>query len=659
MRARLALSLLVSLIIGTAVFAGGGPKNVVVVRNTSSPLSKVIANYYTAARGIPPENICDIRCPTQEIISQQECLDMVVAPIRAFLQKPEIAGRIDYIVVTKGIPLGADYGYSSGHLSITSILTCVSEPTITQYIKNPYGPTAIVPVETSFSHKLVLDGMRFYLVTRLDGYTKQDVMRMIDGGLAAAPAGSVLIDRQVLGDTASSAYKTLNDRLHTASKILFSRGVSTIYDDTAEFVGGCSGLLGYFSWGSNDWAYNPIAYRSNGFAPGSIADTYVSTSARTFSPTTVGQSLIADLISSGACGVSGYVSEPYTAYSTYADVLFDRYTKGYNMAESFYAACPELYWKSVVVGDPLMAPFATPPTVSVDESSMHLTDTATISATAADDSGIHSVDFYFDGKFIGSATQPPYCVTLDTTQYVVGPHKVEVVATESGPVAAQATAIATVNVENPVSNLVSISDAYHSPDGQGVRITEKVVTAGTLEMGGGEFYVEDHTRAGGIRIVSSQILEEGDVVSIVGDLVTENGERSVAATEVQTDEHLLTRLAPVQMQNRAVGGGDVNDQTRGITGAVGLRNLGLLIKTWGRVTYVGGVDEPFFYIDDGSRLVDGSGHVGIKILSRGIPKPEIGRWVSVLGVSSCEQRDTSVVRVVKLRRPTDIKYIGQ
>ena len=168
----------------SALYAGGGPRNVVVVRNLNSAVSKQIANYYVSARHIPVENVCDIYCPTSEYVTKAECEGQILAPIRTFVQKPELADHIDYIVLTKGCPLGADYGWSSGPLSVTSILTCLTETTITQYLNNPYGPTATVPVEAAFSHELSLNGKHLFLVTRLDGYVVEDVYRMIDGSVA-------------------------------------------------------------------------------------------------------------------------------------------------------------------------------------------------------------------------------------------------------------------------------------------------------------------------------------------------------------------------------------------------------------------------------------------------------------------------------------------
>jgi hypothetical protein len=56
-------------------------------------------------------------------------------------------------------------------------------------------------------------------------------------------------------------------------------------------------------------------------------------------------------------GVKGYVYEPYTTALAHADILFDRYTHGYNLAESFYAASNYVHWRDIVLGDPLCAPY--------------------------------------------------------------------------------------------------------------------------------------------------------------------------------------------------------------------------------------------------------------------------------------------------------------
>jgi uncharacterized protein (TIGR03790 family) len=133
---------------------------------------------------------------------------------------------------------------------------------------------------------------------------------------------------------------------------------------TTKFIGGRSNLLGYFSWGSNDqrsWGshdfYSAEAYLSLYFAPGALSDTAVSTSARTFLPTTGGQSLMADLIAHGLTGAKGYTDEPLLQAIASPTIVFQRYTGGYTLAESFYAASHFVGWEDVVIGDPLCSPY--------------------------------------------------------------------------------------------------------------------------------------------------------------------------------------------------------------------------------------------------------------------------------------------------------------
>jgi hypothetical protein len=69
------------------------------------------------------------------------------------------------------------------------------------------------------------------------------------------------------------------------------------------------------------------------------------------------ESLMGDLIRAGVTGVSGSVDEPYLDAAIRPDILFPAYASGRNLAESFYAAMPYLSWQTLVVGDPLCAPF--------------------------------------------------------------------------------------------------------------------------------------------------------------------------------------------------------------------------------------------------------------------------------------------------------------
>jgi uncharacterized protein (TIGR03790 family) len=139
--------------------------------------------------------------------------------------------------------------------------------------------------------------------------------------------------------------------------VMKAKGADVYYEVTEAFSDGRAPLMGYVSWGSNDNKFDPVAYKSLRFKPGAIAETYVSTSARTFERTSGGQSLISDLIAQGVTGVKGYVSEPFTFALCPSEILFPRYYAGFNLAEAFYAASPVVKWKDVVVGDPLCRPY--------------------------------------------------------------------------------------------------------------------------------------------------------------------------------------------------------------------------------------------------------------------------------------------------------------
>src|SRR5262249_7005824 len=77
-----------------------------------------------------------------------------------------------------------------------------------------------------------------------------------------------------------------------------------------------------------------------------------------------GDALIGDLIRDGVTGLSGQVAEAYVLGAVRPEILFPAYLAGFNLAEAFYLAVPTLSWQTVVVGDPLCAPFGQKPLTS-------------------------------------------------------------------------------------------------------------------------------------------------------------------------------------------------------------------------------------------------------------------------------------------------------
>lgn len=324
------------------------PSQVLVVENTHSPDSVALARYYMHARRIPAGNLCPLACPTAEECSLQEYQDDIDAPVQRFLASHHL--RVDFIVLTRGIPIRTHEGIRGG-FSVDSILGSMSIVD-----RHPHAPNPYFRRNESFSHALY----NLYLVSRLDGYTLRDCELLVDNSLAARPVkGTWLLHVGPGHDT--GGYQAVNQGMEQAASILSRKGMTVAIDRNTAFPSGAA-LAGYFSWGSNDKSFDPAAYHKLTFVPGAIAETAVSTSGRTFRDRGApGQSLIADLIAQGVTGVKGYVSEPLVDAIALADVLFDRYTSGYSLVESFYMASRYIEWKGVVIGDPLCAPYAPAP----------------------------------------------------------------------------------------------------------------------------------------------------------------------------------------------------------------------------------------------------------------------------------------------------------
>jgi uncharacterized protein (TIGR03790 family) len=392
--AALVSGLLVAVSFAVAHTANGAvhlQSEVLIVSNANSPISTAIAKDYAAKRGVT--KIVVIHCADSAVSTANETISLanyasqIAAPISDYLKHhPEI----NFIVLTKGIPIRVHGGITGSHdenlpaseplnASVDSYLAAMDYPTIQGAVKisiHGSGATGFGWLNRYWKADVPFSHAKFggYLVTRLDGLTEADAEALVTRALAAekeaTPGGDVLLDVQPIfkfksTDAASqpfdvtgtipdeSDYGLWNADMVKAGDLLIARKVRTELDRSEEFVGGRSNLLGYFSWGSNDPEFKDQGYESLTFAPGAIGDTAVSTSARTFLPTTGGQSLITVLIAHGITGVKGYTDEPLLQAIASPSIAMERYTSGFTLAESFYAASRFVGWEDVVIGDPL------------------------------------------------------------------------------------------------------------------------------------------------------------------------------------------------------------------------------------------------------------------------------------------------------------------
>jgi uncharacterized protein (TIGR03790 family) len=329
--------------------------HVLLVINQPSVESTEVGAYYRSKRGIARENVVFVDVSRTEEVSNSEYRSAIEEPVRKAVKGSKT--RIDYIVLTKGIPIRI----ALSGLAVDSMLAAMDlkfEP-----ITKPAEAEIKRAINPYFGKNEPFDSKKFgyYLVTRLDGFTVADAKALVDNSLAAKPEkGPFFFDEA--DNRKADGYGEIQKTLGAAESVLTKKGLEATIDRTSAFVVPGSPLMGYASWGSNDSGFSWQAYRKIKFLPGSICETFVSTSGRSFAPTATGsgQSLIGDLIANGVTGIKGYVSEPFTFALARPEILFDRYTSGRNLAESFYAASLVLKWKDIVIGDPLCSPYAKP-----------------------------------------------------------------------------------------------------------------------------------------------------------------------------------------------------------------------------------------------------------------------------------------------------------
>jgi len=178
--------------------------------------------------------------------------------------------------------------------------------------------------------------------------------------------------------------------------------------------------------------------------------------------------------------------------------------------------------------------------------------------------------------------------------------------------------------------IVDTAGAKEFADEQSVSIAGVVVTA----IFDTYLYVSEPDRFAGTKVVPVQMPEEltvNDEVNVMGVMRTANGERYVGDAVV-TWIGVTGGVDPLGVNNSAVGGGDWEYDSgtgagqRGITGATGTNNIGLLITIWGSYSQI---DTTTFHVDDGS------GTPVRCVVPTGVTLDPNWQFVVVTGISSC------------------------
>src|SRR5262245_1164552 len=176
-------------------------ENVLVVINETSPASVQIGEYYAKARAVPADQVLRLKTVTTDTIQRTDYDKSIELPVLTHLQKKNLQDRVLYLVLTKGMPLriAGTEGRTGSIASVDSELTLLyrritaaAVPVVGQ-VANPYFLAEKPIAEARPFTRLSSD---IYLVTRLDGFSVDDVLKLIDRGKSPVRDGRIVLDQK-------------------------------------------------------------------------------------------------------------------------------------------------------------------------------------------------------------------------------------------------------------------------------------------------------------------------------------------------------------------------------------------------------------------------------------------------------------------------------
>ncbi len=163
----------------------------------------------------------------------------------------------------------------------------------------------------------------------------------------------------------------------------------------------------------------------------------------------------------------------------------------------------------------------------------------------------------------------------------------------------------------------------------------------------GAFYMQDASRASGIRVDSADGPATNYAVQVFGRLALVSGcERSLVDCKVVSGA-LGAVVEPLLLNIKAVGGLPFGSYTPGVNNATGLNNVSLLIAIAGNAT---ALTSDGFYLDDGSGVQDDSANKGIKVWTGAANSVTQNHHYVVIGIASCRVGAGGVVYAQLLSR---------
>lgn len=474
----------------TACHAGGGPENVFVVVNASSPESLAVANAFVALRGVPPINVLAIPWNgPDDAVPIGVFRGRILGPVLAAIDSRGLAPQIDCIAYSSGFPWRIDFHddlpesltgrdkYPAGSLTgMTFLYAATLEPPVgsiprwpgrhaNHYAPPPAGDDAIAATTRGFRAAIgwgkdgepAASGGSHHVLAAMLGVTAgrgnsvDEIVTGLEVSTAAdgsQPPGTIyfLTNADVRTTTRSSGFPAAVAAIQAAG--VNAEIVSGTLPRQKPDVAGLTTGAADFDWTAS----------GSRLLPGAICDNLTSFGG-VFTPG-AGQTPLSAFMRAGAAGASGTVIEPYAVADKFpSPAVHLHYVRGASLAEAFYRSVRSPY-QLLVVGDPLCQPWAKIPavdvTITADTQPGKLLDlplplAGTVSlaprGTPAGSSAIGRYELFVDGIRITSCREGERLL-LDTGAYSDGHHELRVVAVDSSPLETQGRWVQTATFAN-------------------------------------------------------------------------------------------------------------------------------------------------------------------------------------------------------------------
>ncbi len=438
--ASLALFALLTLALPAGALAGPGPDGVVVVAHADRPESLALARRYAEARAIPDAQLCALSLGDADPLPLDAYRSRLEAPLLDCLGAA--ADRIEAAVLIRGVPRRVEIPSASGPLPVSTaaalatwrstlvddgrpllgepparLAQCAGGQPCWQGVwRNPLLDAR--PFSAGWSRRAQGVDWRPLIVTAIDARSAVEAARLIASATTAEAVGRV-DGPWILMSGADPARGSLDRSLPGVIDQLVARGLDArpapfdaeLADDAfgaplAAFVTGTAGI--------------GRSIEGQRFAPGAVVDNLTSFGAvpANFDPDP-GRELqvsIARWVARGVAGVHGTTDEPLADSFPDRRFLVD-YADGAALGEAYARRLPYAYWRNLVLGDPLAAPWARRPEVRLELDASGPVRGSLRVRLSAEDPGGRGVDrlrLLVDGAVVAESSGAPIerCLAL-------------------------------------------------------------------------------------------------------------------------------------------------------------------------------------------------------------------------------------------------------